>query len=71
MREIGNLKNVIVPFFYNKLAGYRRTQFDKWLEDIGKDPRVPESYKIIYRLHKNNFYKNNQKFVDDVCQQTS
>ena len=67
VREIGNLKNIVVPFFYNRLIGYKRTQFNKWIDDIGSDPEVPESYKIIYRLHKNNFYKNNPKFVDEVC----
>ena len=64
VREIGNLKNIIVPFFYDRLVGFKGVQFDKWLENIGSDPDVPESYKIIYRLHRNNYYKNNPKFVD-------
>ena len=57
VREIGSLKNIVVPFFYGRLIGFKGVQFRKWLEDIGSDPEVPESYKIIYRLHKNNFYK--------------
>ncbi len=66
VREIGNLKNIVVPFFYGRLVGYKGVQFNQWLENIGTDPEVPESYKIIYRLHRNNFYKNNPKFVDSV-----
>src|SRR3989344_8583331 len=63
VREIGNLKNIVVPFFYNQLAGNKAFQFEDWLECIGHDPWVPESYKIIYRLHKNGYYKKNPKFL--------
>lgn len=63
VREIGNLKNIVVPFFYDRLVGYKGVQFNKWINDIGNDPEVPESYKIIYRLHKNGYYKKNPKFL--------
>lgn len=64
MREIGPLKNIIIPLFYNRLAGAKADQFNEWLEKIGNDPFVPESYKILYRLHKNGFYLRNPKFRD-------
>ncbi len=63
VREIGSLKNIVVPFFYDHLIGFKGVQFNKWLDDIGLDPDVPESYKIIYRLHGNGYYKKNPKFL--------
>lgn len=64
IREFGRLKNVIIPFFYKKLKGYKAKQFESWLERMGADPLVPESYKLLYRLHKSGYYDKNQKFVD-------
>ena len=64
VREIGPLKNIITPLFYNRLAGAKADQFNEWLERIGNDPFVPESYKILCRLHKNGFYLRNPKFRD-------
>lgn len=64
VREIGNLKNIIVPFFYDRLIGNKGKQFNEWLERIGSDPAVPESFKIIYQLHKSGYYKRNQKFTE-------
>lgn len=62
VREFGPLKNIIIPFFYKKLAGNKRKQFDAWLEKIGSDPTVPEYYKLLHRLHKSGFYDRNPKF---------
>jgi hypothetical protein len=59
VRDIGTLKNAIVPFFYKKLRGYKGIQFNEWIENIGKDERVPESYKIIWRLCKSGYYDKN------------
>ena len=56
VREIGNLKNVIIPFFYNNLAGHKAKQFEEWLEKIGTDPAVSEGFKILYRLHKSGWF---------------
>ena len=67
VREIGNLKNIVVPFFYNRLVGSKGSQFDNWLDTIGHDPWIPESYKVIYRLHKNGYYRKNPKFGSE-CQ---
>jgi len=57
VRDIGTLKNTIVPFFYNKLHGHKRVQFDKWIDQIRNDPEVPESFKLIPRLCRSGFYK--------------
>ena len=62
VRDFGSLKNIIIPFFYNKLAGHKAIQFDEWLIDISEDPSVPESYSLLYRLHKSGFYSENPKF---------
>jgi len=62
VREIGNLKNTVIPFFYNRLAGNRAVQFNEWLNSIRSDPMVPESYDILYRLHENGYYAKNPKF---------
>lgn len=56
VREFGNLKNIIIPLFYNKLLGNKALQFNEWLEKIGSDQMVPASYKLFYRLHKSGFY---------------
>ena len=62
VRDFGSLKNIIIPFFYNKLAGHKAIQFDEWLAEISEDPQVPESYSLLYRLHKSGFYSENSKF---------
>src|SRR3989344_3282304 len=62
VRDFPALKNVIVPLFYGKLQGYKRIQFHEWLERIGSDTMVVPKYKLIYRLHKNNYFVNNPKY---------
>ncbi|MBI1838725.1 MAG: LAGLIDADG family homing endonuclease [Candidatus Colwellbacteria bacterium] len=62
VRDIGTLKNTIVPFFYNKLHGYKGKQFKEWIEITGKDTNVPKSYKIMWKLHKSGYYSNNPRF---------
>jgi hypothetical protein len=64
VREIGNLKNTVIPFFYDKLAGNKAVQFNEWLGKIRNDPMVPEGYDILYRLHENGYYARNSKFTD-------
>ena len=62
VRDVGALKNIIVPFFYNKLYGHKGTQFNEWIEAIGSDINVPESYKIIWKLHKSGYYSKDSRF---------
>lgn len=64
VRDFGSLKNIIIPFFYKKLKGNKGKQFEEWLERIGSEPFVPESYKLIYRLYKCGFYDKNVIFKD-------
>ncbi len=62
VRELGSLKNVIMPFFYKKLRGYKAIQFENWVMKIEKDPMVPRSYKILYRLYVAGFWDRNPKY---------
>jgi len=62
VREIGNLKNTIVPLCYKKLVGNKAVSFEKWIENIGSDPRVTNPYKFIYKLYQSGFYDNISKF---------
>ncbi len=64
VREFGQLKNIIVPFFYKKLRGNKGKQFEEWLERIGTDPEVPDSFRFIYKIYKAGFYDKNQRFID-------
>jgi hypothetical protein len=64
VREIGNIKNIIVPFFYGRLHGYKAKQFQAWLEKMGTDPEVPNSFRFIYKISKAGFYDKNPKYLD-------
>lgn len=63
VRDLGNLKNKVIPLFYNNLLGYKGIQFNKWLENIGNDPLVPDRYKILYRLHKAGYWQKNPNTI--------
>ncbi len=62
VREFGQLKNIIVPFFYKRLKGNKGKQFEQWLENIGNDPAVPETFKFIYKIYRAGFYDRNPRF---------
>ena len=64
VRKFSSLKNVIIPFFYKRLRGNKGIQFMDWLEKIGLDPMVPDSYKLLYRLHASGYFDKNPKFID-------
>ena len=64
VREFGQLKNIIVPFFYKRLKGNKGKQFEQWLEKIGSDPDVSETFKFIYKIYKAGFYDKNPKYLD-------
>ncbi len=67
VRDFGQLKNIVVPFFYKKLPGFKAKQFENWLENIGNDPDVQENYRFIYKIYKAGFYDKNPKFFDCKC----
>jgi len=64
VRDLGTLKNIIIPFFYKRLKGYKGIQFLEWLEKMGSDPEVSLGYKLLYRLYKCGYYDKNPKFLD-------
>lgn len=64
VREIGNLKNVIVPFFYKKLRGHKAFQFENWIMKIGSEPTVPPGFKLIHRLYMSGYWDRNPKYID-------
>ncbi len=57
VRDLGQLKNIIIPLFYGRLIGHKRNQFADWLEKIGTDPEVAERYKLLHRLHKTGYFE--------------
>lgn len=64
IRGVEELKNIIVPFFYKKLKGYKGIQFNEWMEKMGNDPDVYDRYKPIYHLYKSGYWDKNPKFLD-------
>lgn len=62
VREFPSLKNIIVPFCYKRLKGYKGGQFKEWIEKIGNDPEVSDTYKLIYRFYHSGYYERNNKF---------
>jgi hypothetical protein len=62
VREVGQLKNIIVPLFYKTLIGNKALQFEEWLDKIYADPEVPHAYKILPILVKSGHYSKNNQF---------
>jgi len=62
IRDLGTLKNIIIPVCYNRLIGYKKQQFETWLNKMGTDPDVPDQYKLLYRLYKRGYFDQNPKF---------
>ncbi len=64
VRDFRQLKDIIIPFFYKKLKGYKGTQFAEWLEKIGNEHGVSDRFKSLYRLYKFGVYDKNPKFTE-------
>mgnify|MGYP001607186065 FL=1 len=62
VREVGSIKNTIIPFFYKKLKGNKGKQFLEWLEKFGSDSKVPATFKFIFQLYRSGFYDRKQWF---------
>lgn len=62
VRDLGQLKNIIVPLLYKRLVGNKGIQFENWIRKIDLDPDVPEGFSIISKLYKSGFYDKNNKF---------
>lgn len=56
IRSFGSLKNNIIPFCYKNLDGFRREQFNLWMDKIGLNSNIPEDYKILYKLYKSGYW---------------
>lgn len=64
VREFTQLKNIIIPFFYSRLDGYKKDQFNEWIKKIGSDESVPIHFKKLYWIHKAGFYDDYLKNKD-------
>ncbi len=64
VRDIGQLKNTIIPLIYGNLFGGKLAQFEEWIKKVDSDPDVPEGYKFIHKIYKSGFYDKNPKFID-------
>lgn len=60
VRDIAELRNIVIPFFYNKLYGYKRKQFFEWLEKMNSENTIKES-RYLYRLYKKGFFEEKYK----------
>lgn len=58
VRDFGEIRDIIIPFFYNKLVGYKGKQLIDWIERIGYDPDIHPSYKVLYSLYKRGYFEN-------------
>jgi len=63
VRDFEQLRDIIIPFFYKKLRGYKRIQFMNWLEKIGSDPGISDRFRSLYKLYKLGVYDNDPKFT--------
>ncbi|MBI4992464.1 MAG: LAGLIDADG family homing endonuclease [Candidatus Harrisonbacteria bacterium] len=57
VRDFGELRDIIIPFFYKKLIGYKGKQLLEWLEKIGQDPDIHPDYKVLYSLYKRGHFE--------------
>ena len=62
VRDFGQIKNVIIPFFYKGLIGSKGRKFESWIERMGKDPEIDEKYRFIYKIYKEGFFDRNKRF---------
>ncbi len=57
VRDLGQLKNQILPLFHKNLRGAKKTQFEQWVSEMGTGLDVPERFRIIATLaRKGGFY---------------
>lgn len=62
VRDFGELRDIIIPFFYKKLIGYKENQLVDWLEKIGSDPEIHPDYKVLYNLYKKDYFDKFKEF---------
>ena len=54
VREIGSLKNIIIPLIYPRLAGYKRLQFLEWFQGF-YNPEAAEGYQFFPNALRRQF----------------
>ena len=64
VREFISLRDIIIPFFHNKLKGHKGEQFMVWLEKIGSDPNISDKFKSLYQLYKSGAYDADPRFTE-------
>jgi hypothetical protein len=64
VRDFKQIKDIVIPFFYMRLKGYKGTQFIEWIEKFGSDPDVPDRFKSLYRLYKWGAYDKEPNFTE-------
>ena len=68
VRDFGELRDIIIPFFYKKLIGHKRKQFFDWLEnDLGFVNCTSEFYKreiqTVFTRNIRHPYQNDYIFI--------
>ncbi|MBI3046241.1 MAG: LAGLIDADG family homing endonuclease [Candidatus Harrisonbacteria bacterium] len=67
VRDFGELRDIIIPFFNKKLIGFKGKQFIAWLEKIGNDPNVHPDYKVLFGLYKRGYFEEKAKKFQQRC----
>lgn len=60
VREIDQIRNIVIPFFYKKLRGYKAKQFSEWIKQMGNTD-MSKGTKETYNLFKSGYYDNPEK----------
>ena len=61
IRDLGQLKNKILPVLHSGLFVGKHTMLQDWLWKIENDERVPNRYKILHKLYQGPIYCNKLK----------
>lgn len=56
VRDVGQLKNIIIPIFLKLMFVAKQVNLEDWMEEIIKNKAIPERYKVLYRIYRSRFY---------------
>jgi len=59
VRDLGQLKNIIIPLCYGKMIGHKRIQLEDWIVQIRADNRVLDSFKSLSYLYDSGYFDKN------------
>jgi len=54
VRNIGSLKNIIIPLIYPRLAGYKKQQFQEWFKGF-YDPECRDGFRFFPNALRRRF----------------